>query len=233
MRRDLPILDTLVIGAGPAGLGTALALDAVNTLSYGVVERGQIGESVRRWPVHVTFLTPSFTGNGFGSTDLNSVHPDTSPAFSLGTDYPTGAEYARYLRGVATHFEVPVLSDTTVTAIDPVKDLTPGVPGFAVSTSRGSVTARTVVWAGGEFHNPQQPEMVGTEHADHSSAVAAWTLRTGRVTVIGGYESGLDVACHHVDQGCTVTLIDPHHPWDSGSGSDPSFASPPRRRPEG
>ncbi len=39
------ILDTLVIGAGHAGLGTALALDGVEDLLYGVVDRGKIGQT--------------------------------------------------------------------------------------------------------------------------------------------------------------------------------------------
>lgn len=224
MGKDGGILDTLVIGAGPAGLGTALALQAVEGLVHGVVERGQLGETFLRWPEQVTFLTPSFTGNGFGATDLNSIHPETSPAFSLGIDYPTGAQYARYLRGVAKHFAVPVMTSTAVTAI------TATPTGFSLETSKGVVSARTVIWAGGEFHNPQQPRMPGSEHADHSSTAAAWTARSDRVVIIGGYESGLDTACFHVEGGASVTVIDPEHPWQAGVGSDPSFRLSPRTR---
>ncbi|MEC5185766.1 putative flavoprotein involved in K+ transport [Cryobacterium sp. MP_3.1] len=224
MRDDRAILDTLVIGAGPAGIGTAVALQAVEGLVHGVVERGQLGETFLQWPEQVTFLTPSFTGNGFGATDLNSVHPDTSPAFSLGVDYPTGAQYARYLRGVAKHFAVPVMPNTEVTTI------TATAEGFSLETSQGPVVARTVVWAGGEFHNPRQPRMAGGEHADHSSTAAAWTARSGRVVIVGGYESGLDVACFHVAGGSSVTVVDPDHPWHAGTGSDPSFRLSPRTR---
>ncbi|WP_130179034.1 NAD(P)/FAD-dependent oxidoreductase [Cryobacterium sp. SO1] len=224
MGENRSILDTVVVGAGPAGVGTALALQAVEGLVHGVIERGQLGETFLQWPEQLTFLTPSFTGNGFGATDLNSVHPETSPAFSLGVDYPTGAQYARYLRGVAKHFSVPVMTQTEVSAI------TATVEGFTLTTSKGTVLARTVVWAGGEFHNPRQPSMAGSEHADHSSAPAAWTARSGQVVVIGGYESGLDVACFHVEEGASVTVVDPDHPWQARSGSDPSFRLAPRTR---
>jgi putative flavoprotein involved in K+ transport len=218
------VLDTLVIGAGPAGIGTALALAAVKGLRFGVVDRGGIGETFRRWPAPQTFLTPSFTGNGFGATDLNAVHPDTSPAFSLGVDYPTGAEYSRYLSKVARHFRLPVHAGTEVTRLERSGDR------FTVETDKGPVVARTVVWAGGDAHNPRAPRMAGNQFADHSSSRAAWEERAGRLVVIGGYESGIDIACFHVSNGTTVTVVDPAHPWESGSGSDPSFRLSPRTR---
>ncbi|MFC6355346.1 NAD(P)/FAD-dependent oxidoreductase [Luethyella okanaganae] len=222
--RSTHVLDTLVVGAGPAGVGIALALDAVDTLRYGLVERGTVGETFRRWPAEQRFLTPSFTGNGFGATDLNAVHPKTSPAFSLGLDYPNGRDYARYLGGVVRHFTVPVLQDTEVTTV------VPSAGGFTVRTSRGTVEARTVVWAGGEFHEPSQARFVGGGLTDHSSTAAAWSHRSGRLVVVGGYESGIDIACHHVEQGAQVTVIDPDHPWDAGDGSDPSYRLAPRSR---
>ncbi|GAB3928734.1 hypothetical protein GCM10011575_13240 [Microlunatus endophyticus] len=52
--------------------------------------------------------------------------------------------------------------------------------------------------------------------------------------VIGGYESGMDIACHHVALGNRVTVIDPGHPWKAeagrGAGSDPSYLLSPRTR---
>ncbi|MBP2436038.1 NAD(P)/FAD-dependent oxidoreductase [Microbacterium amylolyticum] len=218
-------LDSLVIGAGPAGIGTALALDAVDGLAHSIVERSAIGQTFLDWPREQTFLTPSFTGNGFGATDLNAVHHRTSPAFSLATDYPTGAQYAAYLRGVVKAFDLPVLRDTDV------EDVTPAVDGsYEVSTSSGPIHARTVVWAGGEFSDPTPPRVAGGALAVHSSERDAWESRPGEVVVIGGYESGIDIACHHVERGSCVTVVDGEAPWDAGHGSDPSFNLAPRSR---
>ena len=216
------ILDTLVIGAGPAGIGTALALDAVDDLSFGVLDRGRVGQTFLDWPERQTMLTPSFTGNGFGATDLNAVHPETSPAYSLGTDYPTGPQYALYLRGVVKHFHLPVLEDTDVTRVEPHE------LGFEVTSGKGPVIARTVVWAGGEYRDPVSPRLPGAELAVHSSSGTAWEEQPGDVVVIGGYESGVDIACHHVAQGANVTIVDPNRPWETGRGSDPSFRLAPR-----
>jgi len=66
----LQALDTLVIGSGPAGLGTALALGGVAGLSCRVCERRSVGQTFADWPAGQRFLTPSFTSNGFGATDL-------------------------------------------------------------------------------------------------------------------------------------------------------------------
>jgi len=220
-------LDTLVVGAGPAGLGTALALAAVDGLYFGVVERGTIGQTFLDWPSAQRFLTPSFTGNGFGSTDLNAIHPNTSPAFSLGLDYPDGLGYAKYLRAVAAHFRLPILERTAVTGVD--VDDRDGT--FRVATSIGTVRARSLVWAGGEFHHRAHPPITGAELLDHSAAPEAWALRAGDVVVVGGYESGIDLACHHVRRGATVTVVDAAMPWDGQTGgADPSFQLAPRTR---
>lgn len=217
-------LDSLVVGAGPAGLGVALALAAVDDLYFGVLERGTIGQTFLDWPRGQRFLTPSFTGNGFGATDLNSIHPSTSPAFSLGVDYPGGIAYAKYLRSVAAHFQLPVVERTTVSKVQVVDE------GFVVSTTKGPVRTRTLVWAGGEFHDPSVPPIGGADLLDHAGARPAWEPRSGKVVVIGGYESGIDLACHHVLAGATATVVDAETPWDAKSGSDPSFLLAPRTR---
>ena len=49
-------LDAVVIGAGPAGIGTALALRAVEGLTVGVIERGRTGQNFLDWPERQTFL---------------------------------------------------------------------------------------------------------------------------------------------------------------------------------
>lgn len=221
---DAVRLDALVVGAGPAGIGTALALAAVDGLTFGVLERGRVGQSFRDWPAAQTFLTPSFTGNGFGATDLNAIHPETSPAFSLGVDYPTGPQYANYLRGVVKHFRVPVMEHAAVEAVRALDD------GFELDTERGPVRTRSLVWAGGEFGDPRAPRLPGAGFAVHSSTPEAWGERGGAVVVIGGYESGVDIACHHIARGATVTIIDPDEPWDQRPGSDPSFRLAPRSR---
>lgn len=216
------IPDVLVVGAGPAGLGVALALADVDGLYFGVLERGVVGQTFLDWPSHQRFLTPSFTGNGFGATDLNAIHPKTSPAFSLGVDYPDGRGYAKYLRSLAGHFSLPVVEKSGVTRVEPVAD------GFRLQTAKGPVRCRTLVWAGGEFHDRSAPPIEGADHLVHSADADAWAPRQGRLVVVGGYESGMDLACHHALAGAEVTVVDPDSPWHSNGEADPSYLLSPR-----
>ena len=93
------LLDVIVIGAGAAGIGTAhtltniFGLDASRVL---LVDRGDaIGATFRLWPQEMRFISPSFNQQGWTkSFDLNSVAYGTSPAFSLHTQHPSGAQYA-------------------------------------------------------------------------------------------------------------------------------------------
>jgi putative flavoprotein involved in K+ transport len=223
---EMRILDTLVIGAGPAGIGTALALDVVDDLLYGVIDRGRIGQTFTEWPNRQRFLTPSFPANGYGATDLNSIHPLTSPAYSLGVDYPSGKQYATYLRSVAKIFEIPVIEEVEVTAV------TRGDDGLlTVETSQQSIRTRTVVWSGGEFHQKSFPDIPGDDLLTHSVQMKAWDKRDEHAVVIGGYESGIDIACHHIAQGAAkVTVLDGSSPWEAPASSDPSFELAPRTR---
>lgn len=216
--------DAVVVGAGPAGVGVALALAAVDGLRFTVLERGAVGQTFLRWPSRQTFLTPSFTGNGFGATDLNAVHPHTSPAFTLGVDYPTGPQYAEYLQRVAEHFELPIRERTEVFAVRTEPD------GFELLSSRGRIRTRTLVWAGGEYQDPVAPTIDGHPLCDQSHRPEAWEPRDGELVVIGGYESGIEIACHHVEHGCRVTVVDGKSPWDAGYGPDPSTRLAPRTR---
>lgn len=222
------VIDATIVGAGPAGVGMAVAANAIDGLEVSLIDAGQIGQTFHDWHPEQRFLTPSFTGNGFGATDLNSVHPSTSPAFTLGVDYPDGPGYARYLRSLVSHFRVPVAEDTRVQRITPTDD------GFEIETDRGRGRSRTLVWAGGERSEPRLPGIRGEHLLTHSSHADAWAERSGRLAVIGGAESGIEIACHHVERGAEVSVIDAERPWghgvDGDRQADPSFGLAPRIR---
>ena len=68
----------IIVGAGAAGVGTALMLTATFGLDPSrvlLIERGEaVGETFRRWPAEMRFISPSFNQQGWTkSFDLNSV----------------------------------------------------------------------------------------------------------------------------------------------------------------
>jgi putative flavoprotein involved in K+ transport len=214
--------DVVVVGAGPAGLGVAAVLGALGIHDVEVLDRAGIGASFRAWPRGTRLITPSFPSNGFGAPDLNAITVDTAPSLSLQTEHPTGPQYAGYLEFVAEHHDIEVAAPVEVTDVSPERG-----GRLRVHTDDGDRVARAVVWAAGELPYVATTGIVGAEHAVHSSTVRAWEAVHGEhVVVVGGYESGVDAACHLVDLGRHVTVLDPDAPWRS-LDTDPSLSLSP------
>ena len=211
--------DVLIVGAGASGVGTALSL----TRAFGLdpsrvrlVDRGDaVGASFRAWPAEMRFISPSFNQQGWtNSFDLNAVAQDTSPAYALHTQHPSGAEYARYLEALVAEAALDVRLGTDVRRVDRRAD-----GDFDVRTRRGGVDetirARFVVWAAGEFQYPREGAVPGAEHCVHNSRVKSWAgLEGDERVVIGGYESGVDAAVNLARAGKKATVLASTATWN-------------------
>jgi thioredoxin reductase len=218
--------DVSVVGAGPAGLGCAIALRACGARVL-VVDSVGVGASFVRWPRQMRFLTPSFHSNAFGSVDLNAVTPETSPADFLHTQHPDGVEYARYLQALVVHYQIEVEAPRRVTGLRVM-----GEEGFVVETDGGERRARFVIWAVGEFSRPDWGGILGADFGLHTSEVKDWdelVLGRERFAVVGGYESGMDAAIQLMQRGMDVHVLSRGEPW-SVDDADPSKALSPSTR---
>ena len=226
--------DVVVVGAGAAGIGVGVALEKLD-LEYLIVDREEIGHSFRQWPAETRLLTPSFPANSFGLPDLNAITPDTSPAFALDHEHPTGEAYADYLSRVADAYELSVETPVAVTEITSTADsehsetvapdggVATAEEGFQLSTSQGPIETKFVVWAAGHFGAPETAPFPGADHAVHYAEIdsfAAFAERESEQTgddaflIIGGYESGIDAACGLTAAGYEATVVDPGAPWE-------------------
>jgi putative flavoprotein involved in K+ transport len=232
-------LDVIVVGAGAAGIGCAhtltniFGLDASRVL---LVDRGDaIGASFRMWPAEMRFISPSFNQQGWTkSFDLNSIAYGTSPAFSLHTQHPSGAQYADYLSELAEAAKLSVKLRTEVLQVSPVEG-----GGFDVHVRTGggdgepkeeTLRARYVVWAAGEFQYPREKSecasgsctMLGMELCLHNSRVRSWASLPGDdIVLIGGYESGADAAVNLAKAGKQATVLASTATWNVQT-ADPS-----------
>ena len=158
--------DVVIVGAGAAGIGTALTL----TETFGLhkervllVERGAtVGSSFLKWPKEMRFISPSFNQQGWTpSFDLNSIRYGTSPAFSMHSEHPTGREYAAYLKALVDNHRLQLVTHTEVVSVEPDDyDDDQLDPMFFVKTRKDGakeqlIIARYVVWAGGEYQYPR------------------------------------------------------------------------------
>jgi putative flavoprotein involved in K+ transport len=204
-----PVHDVVVVGAGPAGIAVASALGRIGVAAT-IVDRHGVGASFRRWPEGMRLITPSFTGNQFGSVDLNAVTPETSPALSLLEEHPTGSQYADYLELVTELEELEV-----TTGVDVVDVAADEGGRLRVEVAGGApIHARCVVWAAGEAQYPRTGGVPGAQHAVPTVHVRRWDAHPGDdVVVVGGYESGIDAAVQLVERGRRVTVLDRDEPW--------------------
>ena len=217
-------LNTVIVGAGPSGIGCMLALQRAGVDKILLLEGSTVGASFRKWPKQMRLITPSFYGNPFFCTDLNAISPNTSPADYSKKEHISGSEYADYLQAIVTHYNLNIREDEKVLKI------TPETYGFSIDTEHASYNASTVIWAGGEFSNPKLGNFEGSAHCVHSSQFNDWEDYKGdEAIIIGGYESGIDAAFNLVHLGKEVTVLSSEAPWNTNH-IDPSETLSPYTR---
>jgi putative flavoprotein involved in K+ transport len=173
-------LDVLVIGAGQAGLSMAWHL-ARRGVRYLVVDAApEVGHSWRsRWDSLRLFSSARYDG----------LPGEVFPGDPDG--YPTKDHVADYLAGFADRHGFLILNNTRVNRLVPCDG------GFAAHTTQGVLHAHRVVVATGAFHVPFVPEVEGSFDvpAIHSASYRRpGDLPAGRVLVVGGANSGLQIA---------------------------------------
>ncbi|MGR9049717.1 NAD(P)/FAD-dependent oxidoreductase [Halobacillus faecis] len=209
--------DVLIVGAGASGIGIGILMKQMGCENFCIIDRGEIGETFRRWPEEMRFITPSFPSQGFGQTDLNAVAPKTSPGYTLNEEHPTGEDYAEYLELLVSHYELPVQTGVEVKSVNKSEKRT-----FEVTTSQGPLSSKYVVWAAGEYQYPDTKVFPGAELCIHNSHVHAWReMEEEDYLVIGGYESGLD-AVYQLNKWKKNTRILAKTPTWKIDSSDPS-----------
>lgn len=213
----------VIVGAGAAGIGMGVLLKRLE-LPFVIIDQDTIGASFLRWPNETRFISPSFTGNAFGAVDLNAVTPDSSPAFSLRTEHPSGHDYARYLEDLALYFQLPIKTDIKVDAVyhDPESE-----HPFALETSLGNIGSDYLIWAAGEFAYPNRQSFVGAHHCQHYADIKTWSALDGdHFTVIGGYESGVDAAYQLAKRDKKVVIFDADNQLQQHGSDSSYFLSP-------
>jgi putative flavoprotein involved in K+ transport len=125
--------DTLIIGAGQAGLSLSYHLRRAGR-SHVLLERGRVGERWRseRWD-SLALLTP----NWLNRLDSGAPHPE--PDGFLERD-----GFVDYLRRYARAVSAPVREQVTVLSVEQAR------AGFHVRTDAGAWRARNVVVATGD-----------------------------------------------------------------------------------
>jgi indole-3-pyruvate monooxygenase len=175
-------VDTLVIGAGPAGLGVAACLKKKGVSSVIVERAATVGSSWRRHYGRLHLHTDR----------AHSALPLLS--FPAGTpQYPSREQVIEYLEAYARHFELAPHFGEEVQAVRSANG------GWTTATSAHTYHSRRVVVATGNCAAPHMPRWPGQERfvgrIVHSSEYRdAEPFRGQRVLVIGFGSSGGEIA---------------------------------------
>ncbi|MFZ2012734.1 MAG: NAD(P)-binding domain-containing protein [Nocardioides sp.] len=200
----MPTVDTVVIGAGHAGLATSRLLTEAGN-DHVVLERGRIGERWRseRWD-SLRLLTPNWMlrlpGSRYGGND-----PD---------GFQSSVELVAMLEAYADSFAAPVVDGTTV---EDVRASGRGTSRYRVTTDTGTWWARHLVVATGPHGVPVLPAGLARAHPGSVDLVAARDYRNpaqiapGGVLVVGASASGVQIAEELQKAGRQVTLAVGRH----------------------
>ncbi|SFH00408.1 YpdA family putative bacillithiol disulfide reductase [Pontibacter chinhatensis] len=183
------ILDILIIGAGPIGLAAGLEAQREG-LSYLIVERGCLVNSIYNYPLNMTFFSTSerLEIGGIPFTSLNAK--------------PTRAEALEYYRRVADS------ADLNINLFEEVQNLQPEGEGYRIFTSKGEYMARKVVVALGFYGIPNLLHVSGEElpKVRHYYFDPHYYFRQ-KVLVVGANNSAADAALETWRKGADVTLV--------------------------
>jgi putative flavoprotein involved in K+ transport len=195
-RRPSPArVDTVVVGAGQAGLALSRHLAAAGH-EHVLLERGRVGQRWHeRWD-SLTLLSPNWMNRLPGAP----VHDDPDGFLSR-------AGFVGYLEAYASSFGAPVVEGVEVVRIERRHT------GFRVETTGGGWLARTVVLATGDASEPHvpfpaPPGIASLHSADYRRP---GLLPEGPVLIVGGGASGQQVALELHRAGRHVVLSAGRH----------------------
>ena len=179
----MQFIDTLIIGAGQAGLAASRLLTEAGH-DHVVLERGRVGE---RWQSStwdsLRLLTPNWMTR-LPHWTYSGGQPD---------GYMTAAEVAAFLAAYGQSFDAPVEPHTTVEHLRRHGD------GFEVATDRGTWRAANVVLATGWSDQPAIPAIAARldpaiEQLAPTSYRHPGQLADGGVLVVGASATGVQLA---------------------------------------
>ena len=189
--------DLVIVGAGPCGLATAAVAKRAG-LTYVVLERGCVVNSLARFPTHMTF---------FSTSEKLAI---AGIPFITARPNPTRQEALEYYRQVVEALDLNVRQYEEVVEVRHLE------AGFAATTrptrgrgdERRTYEARALVLATGYFDTPNRLGVPGEDlpKVSHYFTEAHPFFRQ-RVLVVGGRNSAVEAALELHRAGAEVTLV--------------------------
>ena len=180
--------DVIIIGGGPIGIACGLEAQK-RGLSYLILEKGPIVNSLFNYPINMQFFSSS-----------EKLEIDDIPFISKEAK-PKRNEALEYYRRIVTSNKLNVHLFEKVTAVNKEKR-------FTVETSKASYTASNIIVATGFYDLPNLLKVPGENLPKVSHYYKDPHYYAGqKLAVIGASNSAIDAALECWRKGATVTLV--------------------------
>lgn len=181
--------DVLIIGGGPIGIACALEAKKKN-LSYIIIEKGTLVNSLYHYPENMTFFSTS-----------EKLELDNIPFISKNPK-PTKQEALEYYRRVATSNQVNIKLFEKVEKVEKID------AHFEIETSKEIYLAKNIVVASGFYDIPNKLNVEGEELSKVTHYYKdPHYYATQDVVVVGASNSSVDAALEIYRKGGKVTMI--------------------------
>ena len=182
--------DVLIIGGGPIGLACGIAAKKAG-LSYIIIEKGALVNSLFNYPLFMTFFSTS------ERLEIGGV-----PFMSLSAK-PGRQEAIEYYRRVKQYYDLQMKLFEEVKSVDQREEHV-----FAITTSKGEYTADNVVISTGFYDVPVMMNIPGenlpkVKHYYKEPHFYAYQ----KVLVVGANNSAVDAALETWRRGAEVTMV--------------------------
>lgn len=181
--------DIVIIGGGPSGIAAAIEAQN-NNLSYIILEKGLLVNSIYNFPTNMTFF----------STSLKLEIGDTP--FISHVEKPTRKEALEYYRRIVKSYNLNIKFRTEVKKISKENGL------FVIESNQHRIRSNFVIVATGYYDTPRKLNIRGEELSKVKHYYDDAHPYIGmNVVVVGAANSACDVALETWQKGANVTMV--------------------------
>ncbi|SHJ93259.1 thioredoxin reductase (NADPH) [Reichenbachiella agariperforans] len=185
------IYDVIIIGGGPIGLACGIEAKKKG-LSYVIIEKGCLVNSLYNYPMNMTFFSTS------EKLEIGGV------PFISHNSKPTRAEALEYYRRVTTTWELDIKLYEKVKSVQKTDT-------FAIKTDKGNYQSKHVVLSTGFYDLPFLLNVKGENLSKVKHYYDEPHPYFGqKIVVIGAANSAVDVALETYRKGAEVTMVIRH-----------------------
>lgn len=188
----MEILDIMIIGAGPIGLNCALEAKK-NNLSYLIIEKGTIVNSLYNYPLYMRFFSTS------EKLEIAEI------PFISAAPKPGRQEALEYYQGIARQKNLNINLYEKVLNVSKKEEI------FEVETSKSKYLAKNVIISTGFYDIPNLMNVPGEnlEKVKHYYT-EPYPYAKQKIVVVGSSNSSVDAALETYRKGAEVTMIIRH-----------------------